>query len=239
MVPPHRRECRARRLAQAQQPAHAAAPRGSGDSASKSGACEIDHADRAAGRRIVDRAEIEVAELLRRKEREAAPPDRHAGEIVGKVVVRGDARARAHPDACQAGPLAEVDVVRFMQAVEEVMHVDRRQIDGRGIGLVLEGVDLREDLRQLAARGAEVHLHRVVVEQPSACFRLPDRNDEGHVAACCRASNRGLRAPTSGPPRPAASPRRGPRTTNGVRAPFRRASRASLPTVSSATRGGP
>ena len=74
-------------------------------------------------------------------------------------------------------------MVRFMQAVEEVMHVDRRQIDGRGIGLVLEGVDLRENFRQLAARGAEVHLHRVVVEQPSACFRLPDRNDEGHVAA--------------------------------------------------------
>ena len=144
---------------------------------------QIDHAHGAASRRIVDRAQVEIAELLRRKEGESATPDRDACEIVRKVVVGGDARPRSHPDAGEAGALAELDVVRFVQTVEEVVHVDRRQIDWRRIGLVLDCVNLRENVRELRLGGAEVHPHRVVIEQLSAGPTLADRNGELRIAA--------------------------------------------------------
>ena len=112
---------------------------------------EVDHADRAAGRRVVDGAQVEVAELIGREEREPPAADGDAGEIVGKVVVRRDPRSRAHPDARKAEAVAHIDMVRLVQPVEEVVNVDGGEIDGRRAGIAFRRVDLREDLGQLRA----------------------------------------------------------------------------------------
>lgn len=143
---------------------------------------EIDHANRATGGGVVDRAQIQVAELFAREQREAAMADRNDRQIVGHVVMRGDARACPHPDAGERLAGSQVDMVGGVQAVEEMVDVDRGEIDRRCIGMARERGHAREDFRQLRVERAEVHPHRVVIEQPSVDARLADRNGERPVA---------------------------------------------------------
>ncbi len=75
------------------------------------GVVEIDEADRLPGRREIDRADVEVRELVGRKQREAAVAGADAGDVLGDVVVRGNARAVADPDSH-----GRLDAVQF-QAV--------------------------------------------------------------------------------------------------------------------------
>src|SRR3546814_5088891 len=82
------------------------------------GGIEIDHAHRAARGRVVDRPQIEVAKLMRRKQGETPAPGGAARQIVGKVVMRRDPGARADPDALQRIAVAQLDPVRFVEPVE-------------------------------------------------------------------------------------------------------------------------
>src|SRR3546814_1257893 len=117
MVPPHRRdEDRVARLK-----LHRLRFRHRVDEArmrGEVGGIEIDHAHRAARGRVVDRPQIEVAKLMRRKQGETPAPGGAARQIVGKVVMRRDPGARADPDALQRIAVAQRDPVRFVEPVE-------------------------------------------------------------------------------------------------------------------------
>ena len=170
---------------------------------------EIDHADRASRRRIVERTEIEIGELIGREERETAAPDRAASKIVGEVVVRCDPRPRADPDTLDQFAIAEIDVVRLVQAFEIGLYVDRRQIDGRCVTALLVRVDAREDVVQARAPSAEVHPHRLIVKQTLAAAGLADVHSEGTVAPVLEQV--GASSAPSSPDRlgPTANPRSG------------------------------
>ncbi|PAV67329.1 hypothetical protein WR25_08053 [Diploscapter pachys] len=146
------------------------------------GVVEIDHAHRAAGGGVVDGAEMEVAKLVAREQREAPVPDRDDRKIVRHVIVRGDARARAHPDAGKRFARPQIDMVGGVQPVEILVHVDRGEIDGGRLRLSGEGGDARENLGQFRIERAEVHRHRGVIEQAPATARLADRDGEGTIA---------------------------------------------------------
>ncbi len=132
------------------------------------GGVEIDHADRAARRRVVDRAEIEVAELTAWEEREAPLPDRADRQIMRDVIMCGNPRARADPDAGQQFALAQIDMVRLVQPVEIALHIDRGEIDGRRVRLARKFGNAGEDFGKPRLHHPEVHRHRIVVEQSPA-----------------------------------------------------------------------
>ena len=60
---------------------------------------EIDHADGLPTGRRLERSGIQIEDLLRRKQRETAPADGAARDIVRCIVVAGGDRAIADPDA--------------------------------------------------------------------------------------------------------------------------------------------
>jgi hypothetical protein len=95
------------------------------------GLVEVDQADRLAGRREVQRADVQVRQLLGREQREAAPARRHAGEVVRRVVVGGDARAVADPDRWPALAVAQVDVVLGAEARQAGVDRGGADIDRR------------------------------------------------------------------------------------------------------------
>src|SRR3546814_1533223 len=66
-----------------------------------------------------------------RRSSELAPaPDRAAGKIVGKVVVRRDPRPRSDPDALVGLARTEVDRIGRVEPVEMRRDVDGAEIDG-------------------------------------------------------------------------------------------------------------
>jgi hypothetical protein len=75
------------------------------------GLCEVHEADGLARRREIQRPDVEIVELVRRKQGEAPVPDGDASEVVGQIVVRGDPRSVADPHADEGLPIAEVQVV--------------------------------------------------------------------------------------------------------------------------------
>src|SRR3546814_7451561 len=122
--------------------------------------CSADLAHRAAGRRVVDRPQIEVPELVRRKQGETPTPRGAARQIVGKIIVRGDLGARADPDAPERIAIAQLDRIRFVEPVKMRRNVDRGEIDGARLALFLGLVDTAEDVGELARADPEIHLDR-------------------------------------------------------------------------------
>lgn len=59
----------------------------------------VGHAHRLSGQGVVERADVEVAGGLGREQGEAPAPERHDGNIVRQVEVRGDFGLVAQPDA--------------------------------------------------------------------------------------------------------------------------------------------
>src|SRR3546814_4421576 len=95
-----------------------------------------------------------------RRSSELAPaPDRAAGKIVGKVVVRRDPRPRSDPDALVGLARTEVDRIGRVEPVEMRRDVDGAEIDGARLSLILGAVDPGEDVGQLARSAAEIHRH--------------------------------------------------------------------------------
>src|SRR5690606_3245297 len=68
---------------------------------------DVHEADRLPGGRSIQRADVEVADLLRRKQREAAGAGDDARDVVREIEVRRDPRAVAEPEARQAVALLQ------------------------------------------------------------------------------------------------------------------------------------
>src|SRR5882724_4532828 len=64
---------------------------------------------RRAGRREVERSDVEVRDLLRRKQREAPATTYHAADVVPLIEVRGRGDRRAEPDARQHGAIEDAE----------------------------------------------------------------------------------------------------------------------------------
>ena len=99
----------------------------------KIGGREIDHGDWAPGWGDVDRAKIEIGELVGREQSEAATPHGAAGQIIGKVVMRRDAAGIADPQGCQRDARTHRHGVYVGQSVEKLLHIDGAEIDGGGL----------------------------------------------------------------------------------------------------------
>ena len=149
------------------------------------GIAQVDHAHRPSRRSVIERPDIKVGELVGGEQSEAAAPDRAAGKVVRKIVMRRNPCAGADPDAFDRLAYAKVNVVGLVQTVEIILHIDRREIDGGCVAAPFIGLDPREDFRKVSAAGAEVHRQRFAVEQPIARARLPDVYRERPVAAMC------------------------------------------------------
>jgi hypothetical protein len=143
---------------------------------------EINHADRTARGRVVDGAKVEVGELIGREQGEAPPPGHTAGQIVGKVIVGGNARARADPQADDGGARAQIERVFRLHPIEMARHVDGAQVDQRGIGGGLVVIKPGENIAQPPARHAEIHAHVGVVKQPPLIPWRSDGDGKGHIA---------------------------------------------------------
>src|SRR3546814_9882426 len=85
----------------------------------------------------VERADVQVGELVGREQRHPAAAGRDAGEVVGQVLVRGDPRAVADPHAGQRVAVAEVQVVLGAQARQVGVDGGRADVDRRRAVIVL------------------------------------------------------------------------------------------------------
>src|SRR6185312_12234593 len=88
---------------------------------------EVDQTDCLAGGREVERADIQIDELLGREQREPAMADYDARNVVGQIVMRSDARAIADPDARERRALAHREIVLVAKAGQG--GVDARRAD--------------------------------------------------------------------------------------------------------------
>ena len=150
------------------------------------GRAEIDHADRAPGRRIVDRTEVKIGELIGREQREAPVPDRAASQVVGKVVVRGDVGGIADPDVGQRIAFAQGHPIGRAQSIEELFDIDRAEVNRRRIIASFGGIEPSKDLVERVLPGAEIDLHRRIVKQPPGLSGFGDRYDELLAAGMCQ-----------------------------------------------------
>ena len=139
---------------------------------------KIDHADRSPCRRVIDRAKIKIAKLLWREQREAPATGNTAGQIVRKIIVRGDAGRCSHPQADPRITRSEVDPVCFVHSIEMGWNVNRGEIDTGWIAPPFVGINTAEDVGELPAGHAEIHVHLGTIEHPSVVSWLTDRYGE-------------------------------------------------------------
>jgi hypothetical protein len=142
----------------------------------------VDEADGLAGRVEIERADVQVGQLFRREQREAALAHGDDGHVVGQVVVGGDARAVADPDAGQRGASAERDIVVGTQAGQR--RVDRRRAHVQGAGPRLRALarEFVQYLRQARARRLVVEAGHVgVVEEAALDLRRAEHRMDGRA----------------------------------------------------------
>src|SRR5687768_8950155 len=101
---------------------------------------EIDQADRLACGREIEWTDVEVLQLFGREQREAAAPRNDACDVIRQIVMGGDARAIAQPDAYERLAIAESEIV--LGAKTRQARVERRGPD----------IDCRRNLRLALAR---------------------------------------------------------------------------------------
>jgi hypothetical protein len=144
----------------------------------------VDQADGLAGRREVDRADVQVLQLLRREQGEAAAAGRHHGDVVRHVVVRGDAGAVADPDAGQRVAAAKVEVVLLAKARQQLPRPtsSRRRpwpaCPGRRLASISSSTPVEPGVHRLEVEAGQV----VVVEEAPARVRRPQHRADGGVA---------------------------------------------------------
>jgi hypothetical protein len=129
---------------------------------------EVDQADGLAGRVEVERADVQVRQLLRREQREAAAAGRHHRQVVRQVVVGGDAGLVADPDAGQRVAGAEVDVVVAAQAGQDGVDGGRADVDGGRARIVAVALHLVEHGVQARARRVVIEAGQVLVVEEAA-----------------------------------------------------------------------
>ena len=143
---------------------------------------EIDQADRLACGREVERTDVKVLQLFGREQREAAAPRDDARDVIRQIVMGGDARAIAQPDAHERLAIPECEIVLGAKARQA--RVDRRGPD----------IDRRRNLRLALARdfvehGVQPDAHRleieageiVAVEEPAADVGRAEHRVDGRV----------------------------------------------------------
>ena len=143
---------------------------------------EIDQADRLAGRREVEWTDVEVLQLFGREQREAATPRDDAGDVVRQIVMGGDARAIAEPDAHERLAIAECEIVLGAKARQAGVDRRRADIDRRRnlrLALARDFVEHRvePDAHRLEIEAAEV----VAVEEPAADVGRAEHRVDGRV----------------------------------------------------------
>jgi hypothetical protein len=130
---------------------------------------EIDQADRLACRREVEWTDVKVLELFGRKQSEAPVPRNDARDVIRQIVMGGDARAIAQPDAHERLAIPESEIVLGAKARQA--RVDRRgpDIDCRRNPRLALARDFVEHRVQLDAHRLEIESGEVVaVEKPAA-----------------------------------------------------------------------
>ncbi|KAG1255866.1 hypothetical protein G6F68_010053 [Rhizopus microsporus] len=132
---------------------------------------EVNQADRLAGRGQIQRADIKIAYLVGGEQGDPATPRSHAGKVVRYILVGGDARAIADPDAGQRVGHAQLQRIRFGQAGQEAVQRGRGDVDRRRrrVACVLQQRGQHDLQRHLFAAEVEA-AHVLVVEQPPLCF---------------------------------------------------------------------
>jgi hypothetical protein len=144
---------------------------------------EVDQADGLAGRVEVERADVQVGQLVGREQGEAAPAGGHHGQVVRQVVVGGDAGLVADPDAGQRVASAEVDVVLAAQAGQHGVDGGRADVDGGRARILAVALHLVEHGVQARVRRVVIEAGQVlVVEEAAADLRLAQHRADGGAA---------------------------------------------------------
>ena len=144
---------------------------------------EVDQADGLAGRREVERADVQVLDLLRREQGEAAPARHHAGQVVRQVVVGRDAGAVADPDAGQRVAPAQVHAVLVVETRQAGLDRGGADVDRRLLFLAAVALELEQHLVEAHQHRREVEAAEVlVVEQAAPGLRRAEHRGDGGAA---------------------------------------------------------
>src|SRR5690606_36107984 len=121
---------------------------------------EVDDDDRLPARRGFQRPRIQVADLVRREQGEAAPADGAAGEVVRRVALAGGGYPVADPDRRRRlhALRGEIQVVAGAQARQAVVDQQRGDVVGRRSWIVLVPGQLVQHLVEGAAADLAVEL---------------------------------------------------------------------------------
>ena len=130
-------------------------------------------------RRPVDRPQIEIPELVGRKDDEAPAPGHGTGKVVRGVIVRRDLRACSHPEPAMRRMRAQVDRVLGEQTREIGFGVRGSHVKAQLFRVVFAFSDSAEYLAQTRFAHFDIQGHIVLVEDPSADLRWPARNHHG------------------------------------------------------------
>ncbi len=109
--------------------------------------------------------------------------DDHACDVVGQIVMSGDARAIAEPDAHERLAIAEAQIVLTAKPGQASVDRGRADIDGRRLRGILVPFDLIEHDIQLQLDRLEVEAAQVfVIEEPAFDVRRAEQGADGRVA---------------------------------------------------------
>mmetsp|Transcript_10001 Transcript_10001/g.40585 ORF Transcript_10001/g.40585 Transcript_10001/m.40585 type:complete len:550 (-) Transcript_10001:734-2383(-) len=131
---------------------------------------EVHQADRLAGGGRVQRAEVEVGQLLGREDGEAPPAGGDDGEVVRQVVVRGNAGAVAEPQADEGVARAEAQAVGIEEAGQHGLDRGGADVERRWLGRAGDAQQAGEHLVERGGVAVEVEAAEAVVgvEHPPA-----------------------------------------------------------------------
>ncbi len=149
----------------------------------KVGVGEIHQADLLPSGCEFERAGVQIGQFRRRKQGKAAPPHGHAGEIVGHVEVRRDARAIAQPDADERVGRQSGYVVLGAQPGQAGVDGGRADVERRRVGLVLVALEFVEYGVELDHRRLKIETRAVlVIEESPPDLRRPEPGAHRGVA---------------------------------------------------------
>lgn len=140
-----------------------------------------DQAHRLAGRREVERADVEISDLVRRKHRKSPPAGHYASEVIGVVEMRGNAGAVADPDGLQhrVGGDEAAGVIEGREARQINGQRHRTAIQHRCVASADPLTNAVQHLGQQGALGLEIKsIQCLVIEEAAVdgCGRLEHRS---------------------------------------------------------------
>src|SRR3546814_15855014 len=100
---------------------------------------------RGSGGGVGQRAEVEMADLLGREQGEAPPPRHNAGDIVERIIVGGDFRPIADPDARFRAGWRKAHVDIRGKAGKVMGQIDALDGNSRSFGIIERGPQRSEE----------------------------------------------------------------------------------------------